>query len=174
MIGVKSKFPDFNLTAVDVDNTFRTVNSSSYSGKWLVFFFWPKDFTFICPTEVASFAKLKPEFDKQNAQLLGVSTDSAYVHLNWKKHDALVSKIPFPMISDIGHNLVRELGIEDPDEFVAQRATYIVDSERIIRHVSVNDLTVGRNTEEILRILKGLQSGGLCPVNWKENDPLLG
>ena len=173
MLGVGKKFPEFNLKAVDVDNTIKIINSASYNGKWAVFFFWPYDFTFICPTEIQAFGALKPEFDKHNAQILGVSTDSEHVHLNWKKHDDRIASLPFPMLADVSRNLVDALGIVDPDEAVAQRATYIVDPDKKIRYVSVTDMSVGRNTEECLRILKASQNGGLCPVNWQEGQSTL-
>lgn len=176
MLGVGTKFPEFNLTAVlgnNQDNAMKVINSSSYNGKWIVFFFWPKDFTFICPTEITGFANLQKEFEDRSAQILGASMDSEFVHLAWKKHNTQIGHVNFPMLADVGGSLTCELGIRDADAFVSQRATYIVDPNMVIRYVSVTDLNVGRNPVEVLRILDALQNGGLCPVNWKKGESTL-
>ncbi|QEK38155.1 peroxiredoxin [Candidatus Cytomitobacter indipagum] len=173
MLGIGSKFPEFNLTAVLGNNEMKVVNSSSYNGKWMVFFFWPKDFTFVCPTEISGFADLQSEFEDRSAQILGASMDSEFVHLAWKKDNAQIGKVNFPMLADIGGNLSSELGIKDVDAGVSQRATYIIDPNMVVRYASVTDLNVGRNPEEVLRILDALQNGGLCPVNWKKGESTL-
>lgn len=169
MLGVGKTFPQFCVQATvsnDLKTAFKAIDNKTYAGKWQVFFFWPKDFTFVCPTEIKGFSLLDAEFKNRNAQLLGGSTDSEFVHLAWRKDHSDLNDLPFPMLSDIKHELVDALGIKDPNAGVAQRATYIVDPEGIIRYVSVNDLSVGRSPAEVLRVLDALQTGELCPVNW--------
>ena len=168
MLGIGRKFPEFKLTGVvsnDVQNVFQDVTNRTYAGKWLVVFFWPKDFTFVCPTEIAGFGRLNREFADRDAQLLGVSTDSEFVHLAWRKSHEDLKGLPFPMLSDIKRELAMALGILDPEAGVAQRATYIVDPEGVVRFVYVTDLNVGRSPEEVLRVLDGLQTDELCPCN---------
>ena len=174
MLTIGDKFPSFDLKAVtknDHTNDFPIVNEKDQPGKWKVYFFWPKDFTFICPTELTGFDELYQEFQKRNTQVYGCSTDSEYVHLAWRNSHPGLKNLRYPMLSDIKRELSDRLGIVHRHEGVCLRATYIVDSEGIIRHVSVNDLSVGRNTQETLRILDGLQSEGLCGCNWKPGDP---
>ena len=176
MIGVGQKFPGFELTGVfgnDVKDAFRTVKDSDYEGKWKIVFFWPKDFTFVCPTEIAAFGKLNREFTDRDAQLFGVSTDSEFVHLAWKRDRSELNDLPFPMLSDIKRELSSALGILDEKEGVAQRATYIVDPEGIVRFVYVTDLNVGRSPEEVLRVLDALQTDELCPCNWQKGEETL-
>jgi peroxiredoxin (alkyl hydroperoxide reductase subunit C) len=176
MLGVGQKFPEFSLTATvttDPKNAFKTITENDYSGKWKVFFFWPKDFTFVCPTEIAGFAKLNQDFLDRDAQLLGGSTDSEFVHLAWRQHHEDLKNLPFPMLADIKRELCDALGILDPKEGVAQRATFIVDPDNIIRYVSVNDLSVGRNPNEVIRVLDALQTDELCPCNWQKGDEVL-
>ena len=176
MLGIGQKFPQFSLTGVvsnDLDTAFKPFDRASFKGKWLVVFFWPKDFTFVCPTEIAAFGKLNREFKDRDAQVLGVSTDSEFVHLAWRRDKEELRSLPFPMLSDIKRELSTELGVLDPEAGVAQRATYIVDPEGVIRFVYVTDLNVGRNPEEVLRVLDGLQTDELCPCNWKKGDETL-
>ena len=176
MKGVGSTFPQFNLTATvnnDVKTTFKAINNQTYAGKWLVVFFWPKDFTFVCPTEIAAFGELNQTFSDRDAQVLGGSTDSEFVHLAWRKDKAELNNLPFPMLADVKRDLTTELGILDPQEGVAQRATYIIDPDGVIRFVMVNDLNVGRNPEEVLRVLDALQTDELCPCNWHEGEDTL-
>lgn len=176
MIGIGEKFPEFKLTGVvsnKLDDAFVDVSSDGNPGKWRIVFFWPKDFTFICPTEIAAFGKLNEDFKDRDAELLGVSTDSEFVHLAWRRDKEELSDLPFPMLSDIKRELTTSLGILDKDAGVAQRATYIVDPEGIIRFVYVTDLDVGRSPEEVLRVLDALQTDELCPCNWSKGDETL-
>jgi lipoyl-dependent peroxiredoxin subunit C len=176
MLGIGRKFPEFKLTGVvsnDINHAFQDVTNETYPGKWLVLFFWPKDFTFVCPTEIAGFGKLEREFRDRDAQLLGVSTDSEFVHLAWRKSHEDLRALPFPMLSDIKRELSSGLGIVDPEAGVAQRATYIVDPEGVIRFVYVTDLNVGRSPDEVLRVLDGLQTDELCPCNWQKGEDTL-
>ncbi len=176
MLTIGEKFPSFELTAtVDLDprKAFETITENSYPGKWKVFFFWPKDFTFVCPTEIAAFGKLNKEFQERNAQVLGGSIDSEYVHLAWREHHPDLKNLPFPMLSDIKRDLSEQLGILDLKAGVCLRATFIVDPENVIRFVSVNDLAVGRNPQEVLRVLDALQTDELCPCNWQPGEETL-
>ncbi|MBT8137706.1 MAG: peroxiredoxin [Gammaproteobacteria bacterium] len=176
MISIGSQFPEFSLTGVvsnDLDSAFQTIDQDTYSGKWKVVFFWPKDFTFVCPTEIAGFGRLNSEFADRDAQLLGVSTDSEFVHLAWRNDHEALKDLPFPMLSDIKRELSEELGILDPEAGVAQRAAFIVDPQGIVRFVYVTDLDVGRSPEEVLRVLDALQTDELCPCNWQSGDDTL-
>lgn len=176
MLGVGQKFPPFNLKATvstDINNAFADVSNASYAGKWLVVFFWPKDFTFVCPTEIEAFGDMNEQFAQRKTQVLGASIDSEFVHLAWRQNHKSLNNLPFPMLADIKRELSSGLGILDPEAGVAQRATYIVDPDGYIRFVSVTDLNVGRNVEEVMRVLDALQNGGLCPCNWKKGEETL-
>ncbi|WNG15198.1 peroxiredoxin [Cystobacter fuscus] len=176
MLTVGDKIPAFNLKAVvslEKGKEFKDINQDTYKGKWTVLFFWPKDFTFICPTEIAEFGKRDKDFQDRNAQILGVSTDSEYVHHAWRTHHPDLKGLPFPMLADIKRELSASLGVLHKDEGVALRATFIADPEGIIRHVSVNDLSVGRNVSEVLRTLDAFQTDELCPCNWQKGEETL-
>jgi lipoyl-dependent peroxiredoxin subunit C len=173
MLTIGDTFPAFAATAVQPDKTFLQLTDASYDGKWKVYFFWPKDFTFVCPTEIAAFGKLQREFSDRDTQLLGVSTDSEFVHLAWRNHHPDLSNLPFPMVSDLRRDLSQALGVLDKHEGVALRATFIVDPHGVIRFVSVNDLSVGRNPQEVLRVLDALQTDELCPCNWQKGQATL-
>ena len=176
MLSVGHKLPAFNLKATitnDVKDAFTEITHESYKGKWLVLFFWPKDFTFVCPTEIAEFGKLNKEFKERDAQVLGASTDSEFVHLAWRQHNDKLTDLPFPMLADVKRELTTALGILDPVEGVAQRATYIIDPEGIIRFSMVTDLNVGRNVKEVIRVLDALQTDELCPCNWEKGQETL-
>jgi alkyl hydroperoxide reductase subunit AhpC len=176
MLGVGEKFPEFSVTAtvsLDKGKEFQEITSESYPGKWKVYFFWPKDFTFVCPTEIAAFGKLEREFRDREAQVLGVSTDNEYVHLAWRGSHPDLKDLPFPMVSDLKRELSTALGVLDKQEGVALRATFIVDPQGVIRFVSVNDLNVGRNPAEVLRTLDALQTDELCPCNWQKGQDTL-
>jgi peroxiredoxin (alkyl hydroperoxide reductase subunit C) len=176
MLGVGEKFPSFSVTATvstDPKNAFKTITDLDYVGKWKLYFFWPKDFTFVCPTEIAGFGKLNKEFQDRDTQILGGSTDSEFVHLAWRTHHEDLKNLPFPMLADIKRDLCEQLGILDPNAGVAQRATYIVDPEGVIRFVYQTDLSVGRNPEEVLRVLDALQTDELCPCNWQKGEATL-
>jgi alkyl hydroperoxide reductase subunit AhpC len=176
MLGVGQKFPDFSLDATvssDKKTAFKTITGNDYKGKWKIYFFWPKDFTFVCPTEIAAFGKLNAEFADRDAQILGGSTDSEFVHLAWRTHHEDLKDLPFPMLADVKRDLSTALGILDPNAGVCQRATFVVDDQNIIRFVMVNDLSVGRNPQEVLRVLDALQTDELCPCNWNKGEEVL-
>lgn len=180
MLTIGDTFPSFALKAVQggpdglkLDTAFIEVTDKSDAGKWKVIFAWPKDFTFVCPTEIVAFGKLARDFEDRDAVVYGLSTDTEFVHLNWRlNHDDLKS-LEIPMLADVKRELSSELGILDKREGVAMRATFIVDPDGIIRFVSVNDLDVGRNPQEVLRVLDALQSDELCPCNWQKGEATL-
>ena len=176
MLGVGEKFPVYSVTATvsrDKNKAFETITNESYPGKWKVYFFWPKDFTFVCPTEIAAFGKIDHEFQDRDAQVLGGSVDSEFVHLAWRNNHDDLKDLPFPMLADVKRDLCEQLGILDPEAGVAQRATFIVDPEGIIRFAYVTDLSVGRNPQEVLRVLDALQTDELCPCNWQKGEETL-
>jgi len=176
MLTIGDKFPTFDLKAVvstDPKKAFTEITDRSDEGKWKIVFFWPKDFTFVCPTEIAAFGKLNRDFNDRDAVVYGVSTDSEFVHLAWRQNHADLKSLPFPMLADIKRELSSALGVLDKQEGVALRATFIVDPEGVIRFVSVNDLSVGRNPQEVLRVLDALQTDELCPCNWQKGDDVL-
>ena len=176
MLTVGDRVPNFDLQAVvsnDQSNAFQRISHESAPGKWKVVFFWPKDFTFVCPTEIAAFGKLNGDFNDRDAVVYGVSTDSEYVHLAWRRSHEDLNDLPFPMLADIKRELSQAFGVLDKQEGVALRATFIVDPEGIIRFASVNDLSVGRNPAEVLRVLDALQTDELCPCNWQKGEEFL-
>ncbi|GAB30371.1 peroxiredoxin [Acetobacter pasteurianus subsp. pasteurianus LMG 1262 = NBRC 106471] len=178
MLTVGDKFPSFDLTAVPggpegLKGDFVQISDKSDAGKWKIVFFWPMDFTFVCPTEIVAFGKLAKDFADRDAVVYGVSIDSQFVHLNWRLHHDDLKDLPIPMLADIKRELTEGTGVLAKEAGVALRATFVVDPHGVIRHVSVNDLSVGRNPQEILRILDGLQSDELCPCNWKKGDDFI-
>lgn len=176
MLTVGHKFPQFSVKSVvssEIATAFDVVNNETIQGNWSVFVFYPKDFTFVCPTELQGFHNMISEFESRGTKVLGVSTDSEFVHLAWRKQSSELQDLRYPLLSDIKRELSLALGILDAREGVCLRATFIVDPQQIIRHVSVNDLSVGRSPEEILRILDALQNGGLTPCNWRRGEPVI-
>ncbi len=178
MLGVGQKFPEYSLsacvdTAKDMDKAFQTISDKDYAGKWKVYFFWPMDFTFVCPTEIAAFGKLNDEFADRDTQVLGGSTDSQFVHRAWRNDHEDLESLPFPMLADVKSELAEKLGVLHDDAGVYLRATYIVDPDGVIRFASVNDLSVGRNPQEVLRVLDALQTDELCPCNWEKGQETL-
>jgi lipoyl-dependent peroxiredoxin subunit C len=150
-----------------------TIDLGQSNGKWKIIFYWPKDFTFVCPTEIQGYGELKSEFDDRDAELIGASTDTDFVHLAWRKSDERLAGADFPWIADNRKELAEALGILSKEEGVAFRATFIVDPDNIIQHVTVNGLNVGRNPQETLRILDALQTDELCPCNWTQGEEVL-
>ena len=173
---VGETFPAFRLHAVvgtEPGREFREIDQNAFPGKWKVIFFWPMDFTFVCPTEIAEFGRRTADFRARGAEVLGASTDSHYVHLAWRTHEPMLRELPFPMLADTKRELSTALGVLHPTEGVALRATFIVDPDGTIQHVSVNGLDVGRNPNETLRLLDAFQTGELCPCNWKKGEEVL-
>ena len=176
MLTVGDKFPEFKLKGVvsnDINTAFKDFSDKDEAGKWKIVFFWPKDFTFVCPTEIAAFGKLNREFNDRDAIVYGVSVDTEFVHLAWRQQKEELNDLPFPMLADTKRELSQALGVLDRDEGVAKRATFIVDPEGIIRFASVTDMNVGRNVDDVLRVLDALQTDELCPCNWKKGDDTL-
>lgn len=176
MLTVGDKFPEFRLQAVvslEKDKEFQEITSESYPGRWRVVFLWPMDFTFVCPTEIAEFGRRYADFQDRDTEVLGASTDTHFVHLNWRLHHPDLKDLPYPMLADTKRELSSALGVLHKEDGVPLRATFVVDPDGIIRHVSVNDLSVGRNVDEVLRILDALQTDELCPCNWNKGDPTL-
>jgi alkyl hydroperoxide reductase subunit AhpC len=177
MLTVGDRLPHFELTAcvsTQEGKEFAKKRHDSHGEKWLVLFFWPMDFTFVCPTEIAEFGHRFAEFEERGAQVLGASTDSHYVHLAWRKDHPDLRQLPFPMLADTKRELSEALGILHKEDGVALRATFLVDPEGVIRFASVNDLSAGRSVEEVLRVLDALQTGELCPVGWRRGQKTLG
>lgn len=176
MLTIGDILPKFSAkiqTGTTLPAEFETITEASYPGQWKIFFFWPKDFTFVCPTEIIGFDDLASEFASRNTVLLGASTDTDFVHLAWRQSREDLGRVSYPWIADNKKELSGALGILEKAEGVALRATFIVDPHNVIRHVSVNDLSVGRNPQEVLRILDALQTGELCPCNWTKGKDVL-
>lgn len=173
---VGEKFPEFekvSVVSLEPGKEFKTVTLDDVKGRWSIFFWWPMDFTFVCPTEISSFNDHYEEFDKRDANVFGASVDSQYVHLAWRNSDPSLKNLKFPMIADTSKSLSEELGILEAGNKVAYRATYIIDPEGVIQHVSINALGVGRNVKETLRLLDAFQTGGLTPCNWEPGQDTL-
>jgi peroxiredoxin (alkyl hydroperoxide reductase subunit C) len=170
MIQVGKPAPEFEAEAVS-NGSFSRISLGDFKGKWVVLFFWPLDFTFVCPTEVTAFSKRLAEFEALNAAVVGASTDSKFTHLAWIDR---IGEIKYPMVSDITKDISRMYGVLVEEEGIALRGLFIIDPEGILRYQVVHDLSVGRSVDETLRVLKALQTGELCPVDWEEGTPTLG
>ena len=169
---VGNKAPDFRMNTCDGDGcNFGQVSLSDYEGKWLVMFFYPLDFTFVCPTEITGYSKRIEDFKALNAEILSVSTDSEHSHKAWI--NSSLGKVNFPMAADMTKTVARDYGVLIEEEGVALRGLFIIDPEGILRYSVVHDLNVGRSVDETLRVLRALQTGGLCPVDWDEGENLL-
>ncbi|MBI4738340.1 peroxiredoxin [Candidatus Woesearchaeota archaeon] len=155
-----------------VNGQFKKVSLNDYKGKWVVLFFYPLDFTFICPTEIKGFGQLEGEFKNLNAVVLGASTDSVHSHKAWFQRD--LPEVLFPVLADTTHQVAIQFGVLKEDQGIAYRATFIIDPEQVLRYVVVSDLSVGRSVDEILRVVQALQTGELCPVSWKPGQKTLG
>ena len=167
MISVGDRFPNFNMQGVNDTNDI--VDVDILLNEWTVMYFYPKDFTFICPTEIKDM-----DYLVHDADIIGVSGDNEYCKLAWKKHNSDISNISHVLCADSGLKLGHRLGIVDEDNGVHYRATYIIDPEGIVQHVSVNALDTGRSANDILRTLQALQAGGLTGCAWKQGDDLVG
>lgn len=165
--------PDFQTKAYH-KGKFVDIKLSDYKGKWVVMFFYPLDFTFVCPTEIEGFAKHKAEFEKLDAVILGGSTDSEHSHKAWFESDSRLKGVDFPIIADKTREVTRKYGALMEEKGFSLRATYIIDPEGVLQHISMNNTSVGRNVEETLRTLQAFQTGDLCPVEWKPGQKTLG
>ncbi|QDV38919.1 peroxiredoxin [Tautonia plasticadhaerens] len=173
MLSVGEKFPEFRANACvgASKDSLTTIDNETFEGQWVVYFFYPKDFTFVCPTEIAEFNKRLGDFQDRDAMVVGGSTDNEFSHLAWcQSHDDLRG-LKYPLVA--AQTLARDLGILHPDEGVCLRATYIVDPEGTIQFAAANGLDVGRSVDEVIRVLDALQSGELCPCNWRKGEETL-
>jgi peroxiredoxin (alkyl hydroperoxide reductase subunit C) len=167
--------PSFEVQGYDrtkdgTDDQFRTVSLEEYKGSWVCLFFYPLDFTFVCPTEIVAFNKALGDFDDRDCVVLTASTDSVYSHKGWcDAHDDL-AKLKYPMLADTSHQLSEDYGVLDPDQGSAYRGVYLIDPDGIVRWMAVHDLGVGRNVDEVTRVLDALQTDKLCPCNWKKGE----
>ncbi len=171
MLTVGDIFPHFSVQAcvgIGKDDV-KVLSSADYAGKWVVYFFYPKDFTFVCPTEIAEFNKQLKSFTDRDTLVVGGSTDNEYSHMAWRRAHVDLQDLRFPLIAS--QKLSAELGILEKTEGYCLRATFIVDPNGVIQWVDVNQGRVGRNVAEVLRVLDALQSDELCPCNWKKGDP---
>ncbi len=163
--------PSFDTEAVVKGGAFKNVNLKHYHGKWLVLFFYPLDFTFVCPTEITAFSKHHDEFKALNAEVLGGSTDSVHSHKAWLKE---LGDLSYPLFSDMNRTMARDYGVLLADKGIALRGTFIIDPEGVLRYALYHDLGVGRSVGETLRVLEALQTGELCPMDWSKGGKTLG
>jgi peroxiredoxin (alkyl hydroperoxide reductase subunit C) len=170
MLTVGQTLPEFTGEALLPNGEFGPIKLSDYKGKWIVLFFYPLDFTFVCPTEIKGFNQLQGEFAKLDTVVLGASVDSVHWHKAWTEHG--LGKIAFPLIGDLTRELTIGCGVMAPEGF-AQRATFIANPDGVIESVTINSSNVGRSTEETLRVLQALQAGGLAPCGWQPGQALL-
>ncbi|MCD6163176.1 MAG: peroxiredoxin [candidate division Zixibacteria bacterium] len=173
---VTKKAPDFTAQAVMDNNTIEELKLSSYRGKYVILFFYPLDFTFVCPSEIIAFDKELDKFKAKNAEIIGVSVDSQYTHFAWKNTEPKkggIGQIKYPLVADLNKNISRDYDVLS-DESVALRGLFLIDKEGIVRHAVINDLSLGRNVDEVLRMLDALQFsekyGEVCPANWHEGE----
>ena len=174
MLGIGAQLPDFKVVGVkpkfmkheqNGESAFEELTRDSFHGEWKVIFFYPKDFTFVCPTEIAEFGRLAEEFEDRDCVVLGGSTDNEFVKLAWRRDHPDLNELPIWQFADTNGSLVDGLGVRNEEEGVAYRATFLVDPHNVIQHVYVNNLNVGRNPQDTLRVLDGLQTDELCPCN---------
>lgn len=177
IVTIGSQFPRFQKKAVvsiEKGKEFQDISNETINGSWAVMFWWPKDFTFVCPTEIAEFNKNYSNFTDRDTILIGASTDSEFVHAAWRKDHSDLRDLRFPMLADTSKSLAEALNIlTNDDEKIAYRATFIIDPQGIIRWININDLSVGRNVGEVLRVLDALQTDELCPCNWNKGEETL-
>ena len=172
--------PFFEMKAARPGDTAKTVGSrislNDYEGKWLVFFFYPLDFTYICPTEITALSDRAEEFEELGAEILGCSTDSIFSHLEWMNKPRTahgLGTINFPLAADIKKTVAADYGVLIEEEGIALRGLFIIDPNAILQYATINSLNIGRSTDETLRVLQALQTGGLCPSDWKPGKELL-
>jgi lipoyl-dependent peroxiredoxin subunit C len=171
IVGVKPKFNDHEENGV---SAFEDITEKSFAGKWKVIYYYPKAFTFVCPTEIVAFDSLSNDFSDRDAVLLGGSTDNEFCQLAWRREHPQLKSLNHYMFGDANGSLLDMLGVRDKSAGVALRATFIIDPNNMIQHVSVNNLNVGRSPDEVLRILDALQTDELCPCNRKVGGSTLG
>jgi peroxiredoxin 2/4 len=173
---VTKEAPDFTAKAVMPDNSFADLKLSSYRGKYVVLFFYPLDFTFVCPSEIVAFDAALAKFEKKNAQVLGVSVDSHFTHLAWKntpRKEGGIGPIKYPLVSDLDKSIAGNFGVL-LEAGIALRGLFLIDKKGLVRHALINDLPIGRSVDEALRVLDALQfheeHGDVCPANWHAGE----
>jgi peroxiredoxin (alkyl hydroperoxide reductase subunit C) len=173
---VTKEAPDFTAQAVMPDNSFADLTLSSYRGKYVVLFFYPLDFTFVCPSEIIAFDKALAQFKKKKCEVIGASIDSHYTHLAWKetpRDKGGIGKVQYPLVADLNKEISRAYGVL-LNESIALRGLFLIDKKGVVRHSVINDLPLGRNVDEALRVLDALQftekHGEVCPANWKPGE----
>ncbi len=165
--------PDFTAPAFTKGSVDEKISLSDYKGKWVLLFFYPLDFTFVCPTELIELGKIREEFDKVNCQIIGASVDSVFSHKGWADADEQIAKLGFPLLSDLTKDISYDYGILH-DDGMSLRGAFIIDPDGVLQSMTINNLPVGRNPQELLRTVKAFQTGDLCPVNWDERKATLG
>lgn len=172
--------PTFNAqVAYPTDGPASPVSYTSldeYRGKWLVFFWYPLDFTFVCPTEITALSDRYEEFQELNTEILGASTDSVYSHRAWlrtPRDENGIGGVKYPILSDMTHKIARDYGVLIEEQGIALRGLFIIDPDGVLQYATINNLNIGRSVDETLRVLQGLQSGGLCPSDWKPGKKTL-
>ena len=171
MVQVGQKAPEFTVEAFS-QGQIKKMSLADYKGKWVVLFFYPRDFTFVCPTELKGFAQAEGEFAKKNAVVVGVSTDSAYSHKAWFEKD--LPEVKYPVLADTAHRISRDYGVLLEDTGAALRGTFVIDPNGLLQYQVVSNLNVGRSVQETLRVLIACQSGELCPIDWTPGNKTLG
>jgi peroxiredoxin (alkyl hydroperoxide reductase subunit C) len=173
---VTKEAPDFTAEAVMADNSFGSITLSALKGKYVVLFFYPLDFTFVCPSEILAFNKQVAAFKEKNCELIGVSVDSKFTHLAWKNtaiENGGIGQIQYPLVQDLNKEIAKSYGILF-NGAVALRGLFLIDTKGVVRHATINDLPLGRNVDEALRMVDALQfhetHGDVCPANWKQGD----
>lgn len=165
--------PDFKAQAYHDGSIDHHLSLSDYRGKWVLLFFYPLDFTFVCPTELVELGKMREDFEKENCQILGVSVDSVYSHMNWAEADKKIKDLGFPLISDLTKEISDAYGVLHRDG-MSLRGAFLIDPDGILQSYTVNNANVGRNASEILRTLKAFKTGDLCPASWDKGKDTLG
>lgn len=172
MLNINQQAPDFKGVKAYHNGEFKDISLSDYSGRWLIFFFYPRDFTFVCPTELRGFAKHEEEFKKLDCDILAASTDSEWSHKNWFEKD--LPEVKYPVLADTNHEISRAYSVLNESDGSADRGLFIINPEGKINYIVVSEGSVGRSVTETLRVLKAIQSGDLCPVEWHEGEETLG
>ncbi len=168
MLMINRPAPQFSAQAVFNGGEIKNISLQDYKGKWVVLFFYPLDFTFVCPTELTQFREYLPEFDRANATVLGASVDSVHSHKRWLRDD--LGNLNYPLIADLTKRIAQDYNVLIEERGIATRATFIIDPEQKIQYMGIHNTDVGRDAREILRVLQGLQSGELCQAGWKKGD----
>ncbi len=172
MIHIGTAAPAFSHLKAYHKGEFHDLSLSDYKGKWVVLFFYPRDFTFICPTELKGFATHETEFQAMNTEIVSSSTDSEWSHKAWFERD--LPMVQYPVIADTTHRLSRDYDVYNEQDGLAERGLFIIDPEQIVRYALVSSGSVGRSVKEVLRVVKALQSGDLCPMEWEPGQETLG